>query len=389
MPKRRFVVLDRDGTIIVERNYLSDPGEVKLLPGSAAGLRSMHELGLGLIVITNQSAIGRGIINKDKLDLIHKRFYELLEREGVFLDGMYFCPHLPEDGCECRKPSPALLISAAQGLNFDPSQCFVIGDKVCDIELGRRVGATTILVRTGYGEQFEKEENLQPDFIVNDLKEAAEVIKEIVEKDKRGFQIESEIKWSYDRARIHLLESANIKRKIVENGLEKIVEAASMIASSLQTGGKILLCGNGGSAADCQHMAAEFVNRLSKDFKRPGLKAIALTTDTSFLTAYGNDFGFDGVFARQVETLGSPGDILIGISTSGHSKNIIKAIESAQSLKMKTIAFTGSDGQLTKMAHLSISMPSTNTQHIQECHLAVEHIICDLVERFIFGNEDQ
>lgn len=201
--------------------------------------------------------------------------------------------------------------------------------------------------------------------------------------------MESEIKWSYDRARIHLLESADIKRKIVENGLEKIVEAASMIASALQAGGKLLLCGNGGSAADCQHMAAEFVNRLSKDFERPGLKAIALTTDTSFLTAYGNDFGFDGVFARQVETIGSPGDILIGISTSGHSKNIIRAMESAHSLRMKTIAFTGSDGQLTKMAHLSISIPSTSTQHIQECHLAVEHIICDLVERFIFGNEDQ
>ena len=389
MSKRRFVVLDRDGTIIFERHYLSDPSEVELLPDAAVGLRYMRELGLGLIVITNQSAIGRGIINKAQLDLIHKRFYELLEKEGVFLDGIYFCPHLPEEACGCRKPAPALLRSAAQELNFDPSQSFIIGDKVCDIELGRRVGAKAILVRTGYGEHFEKGENLQPDFTVNDLKEAAEVIKEIVEKDKRGFQMGPDIKWYCDRARMHLLESAEIKRKMVENCLEKIVEAASMIASALQTGGKLLLCGNGGSAADCQHMAAEFVNCLSKNFERPGLKAIALTTDTSFLTAYANDFSFDGVFARQVETLGSPGDVLIGISTSGHSKNIMKAMESAHSLKMKTIAFTGTNGQLTKIAHLSISIPSTNTQHIQECHLAVEHIICDLVERFIFKNRDQ
>jgi phosphoheptose isomerase len=389
MDQRRFVVLDRDGTIIIERNYLTDPSEVELLPGSAEGLRHMRDLGLGLAVITNQSAVGRGFINEVQLDLIHKRFRELLEQEKVFLDGIYFCPHLPEEACECRKPAPALLKSAAQELGFDPQQTFVIGDKACDIELGHRVGATTILVRTGYGEEFEKGEDLQPDFTVNDLKEAAEVMREIIEKDQRDLQMGSDIKWPYDRARIHLLESSDIKRKIAENCLGKIVEAASMIAGALQTGGKLLLCGNGGSAADCQHMAAEFVNRLSKNFERPGLKAIALTTDTSFLTAYANDFSFEGVFARQVETLGSPGDVLIGISTSGHSRNIIKAMESAHLLKMKTIAFTGTDGQLTRIAHLSISIPSTNTQHIQECHLAVEHIICDLVERFIFENRGQ
>ena len=183
MTQPRFVVLDRDGTIIVERNYLSDPAQVELLPGSAAGLRRMRDLGLGLIVITNQSAIGRGFIDRTRLDQIHERMGELLKSEGVQLDGLYFCPHLPEEGCNCRKPAPGLLRTAAQELNFDASQSFVIGDKVCDIELGQRVGATTILVRTGYGEQFEKDGDLQPNFTVSNLKEAAEVIKEIVEKD--------------------------------------------------------------------------------------------------------------------------------------------------------------------------------------------------------------
>ncbi|MGO8990634.1 MAG: HAD-IIIA family hydrolase [bacterium] len=387
MLKRRFAVLDRDGTIIFERHYLSDPSEVQLLPGSAAGLRSMRELGLGVVVITNQSAIGRGMINKAQLDLIHKRFSELLEQEGVFLDGIYFCPHLPEEGCGCRKPAPALLRSAAQELNFDPSESFVIGDKVCDIELGRRVGATTILVRTGYGEQFEKGEIPQPDFAVNDLKEAAKVMRAIVEKDNRSRQTDSDIKSSYDRVRMHLLESAEIKRKIAEDGLEKIVEGASLIARSLQNGGKLLLCGNGGSAADCQHMAAEFVSLLTKDFSRPGLKAIALTTDTSLLTAYANDFGFEGVFARQVETLGNAGDVLIGISTSGNSGNIIRAVEVAQKLKMPTIVLTGKDGQLGKMGSVAICVPSKSTQHIQESHIAIEHALCDLVECLIFSAE--
>ena len=384
MPKRRFVVLDRDGTIIFERHYLSDPSEVQLLPDSAAGLRHMRELGLGLIVITNQSAIGRGIVNKAQLDLIHKRFCELLEQERVLLDGIYFCPHLPEEECECRKPASGLLRSAAQELNFDPSQSFVIGDKASDIELGRRVGATTILVRTGYGEQFEISENLQPDFTVNNLKEAAEVMKKIVENDKKCLQTGSDMKWSYDRVRMHLLESAEIKRKVVESCLEEIVEAASMIANALQGGGKILLCGNGGSAADCQHMAAEFVSLLSKDFYRPGLKAIALTTDTSLLTAYANDFGFEGVFARQVETLGNPGDVIIGISTSGNSENIIRAVEVGQRLKMETIVLTGNDSRLAEMGGLAICVPSKSTQHIQESHIAIEHILCELVELYIF-----
>lgn len=266
-------------------------------------------------------------------------------------------------------------------------ESFVIGDKVCDIELGRRVGATTILVRTGYGEHFEKGEVPQPDFAVNDLKEAAKVMKEIVGKDNRSLQRQPDIKWSCDRARMHLLESAEIKRKIAENGLEKIVEGASLIARALQNGGKLLLCGNGGSAADCQHMAAEFVSLLTRDFSRPGLKAIALTTDTSLLTAYANDFGFDGVFARQVETLGNAGDVLIGISTSGNSGNIIRAVEVAQKLKMPTIVLTGKGGQLAKMGSVAICVPSESTQHIQESHIAIEHALCDLVECFIFSAE--
>ena len=183
MTQRRFVVLDRDGTIIVEHNYLSDPSQVELLPGSAAGLKQMRDLGLGLIVITNQSAIGRGFIDRTRLDQIHERLGELLKREGIQLDRLYFCPHLPEDNCACRKPATGLLDLAANELGFEPRSCFVIGDKACDIELGRRVEATTILVRTGYGEQFEKDGDLQPNFTVSNLKEAAEVIKEIVEKD--------------------------------------------------------------------------------------------------------------------------------------------------------------------------------------------------------------
>ncbi len=185
MSDRRFVVLDRDGTIIVERNYLSDPFQIELLPGSAAGLRHMRDLGLGLVVITNQSAIGRGFIDRMRLDQIHERLCGLLRNEAIRLDGLYFCPHLPEDNCLCRKPATGLLDLAASELRFEPRRAFVMGDKACDIELGKRVGATTFLVRTGYGKQYAIQEGLGQDFIVDDLQEAATVIDGILTRERQ------------------------------------------------------------------------------------------------------------------------------------------------------------------------------------------------------------
>ena len=190
------------------------------------------------------------------------------------------------------------------------------------------------------------------------------------------------------RVQAHLLESAEVKRQMVERCVDSILAAADLIAETFRSGGKVLLCGNGGSAADCQHMAAEFVNRLTKDFERPGLPAIALTTDTSFLTAFANDCGFEGVFERQVQVLGKPGDVLIGISTSGDSTNVMRAVEAARAVNMRTIALTGSRGRLAQMANIAISVPSANTQYIQEAHLAIEHILCGLVERYLFGGGD-
>lgn len=190
--------------------------------------------------------------------------------------------------------------------------------------------------------------------------------------------------WLRDRARTHLLESADIKRQVVENCTTSIMAATSLIADTFRSGGKVLICGNGGSAADSQHMAAEFVSRLTGDFQRPGLPAIALTTDTSFLTAFTNDYGFEGVFERQVRAFGKPGDTLIGISTSGSSGNVVSAMQTARAMEMHTIALVGSGGCLSRIADVAIEVPSSNTQYIQESHLVVEHIICDLVERLLF-----
>jgi len=173
---QRFVLLDRDGTIIVERNYLSDYHLVELLPGAAEGLRRMREMGLGLVVVTNQSSIGRRYFSLKELDLIHKRMIELLSVEGASVDGIFYCPHTPEEECGCRKPRIGLVEKAVASFGFHPSQSFVIGDKPCDIEMGRRINAKTFLVRTGYGVKVEAERSTNPDCVVNDLIEAASII---------------------------------------------------------------------------------------------------------------------------------------------------------------------------------------------------------------------
>lgn len=163
-----------------------------------------------------------------------------------------------------------------------------------------------------------------------------------------------------------------------------IARAAAIISESFGGGGKLLLCGNGGSAADCQHVAAEFVNRFSKGRERRALPALALTTDTSYLTAYANDRGFEGVYARQIEAFGRPGDVLVAISTSGSSPNVLAAADAARTRGMAVVALLGDGGQLAAAADVAVQVPSRDTQLIQQVHLAIEHLICELVERALF-----
>jgi len=176
-----------------------------------------------------------------------------------------------------------------------------------------------------------------------------------------------------------LREGVELRSRIAQDCGETIVQAASLMIQCLQSGGKLLFFGNGGSAADAQHLAAEFVGRFV--LERRGLPAIALTTDSSILTAVGNDYGFDQVFARQIEALGQPNDVAVGISTSGNSPNVIEAVKKAKKQNVKTIGLAGKDGgALAKSVDLAITVSSTNTARVQECHIAIGHILCELVE---------
>lgn len=192
------------------------------------------------------------------------------------------------------------------------------------------------------------------------------------------------------RIQQQFFDSADLKYAAAEILSKPIADAVSAVVGSITGGGKVLACGNGGSASDAQHFAAEFIGRFERE--RPGLAAIALTTDTSILTAVGNDYSFDAIFSKQVQALGNPGDVLLAISTSGNSANVLAAVEAAHAKEMTVIALTGRGGgkmgeQLTE-TDVHICVPHERTARIQEVHLLVLHCLCDAVDLQLLGEQD-
>lgn len=187
----------------------------------------------------------------------------------------------------------------------------------------------------------------------------------------------------------NLIQSIMAKETFVDESIDKIIQLADWIQETMEGGGKLLIFGNGGSAADAQHMAAEFVNRFLLT-RRP-LPALALTTDTSVLTSIGNDFAFDLIFSKQIQALGSKEDLALGISTSGKSSNVVKAMEVARKIGMKTAALTGGTenpgGDLASLCDLILNVPSDATPRIQETHLWLEHLLCEIVEKNMFAGD--
>lgn len=189
----------------------------------------------------------------------------------------------------------------------------------------------------------------------------------------------------HSEIRDELDQSIKVKQRVLESAavISSINDAAEIIIAALASHGKVLFAGNGGSAADAQHLAAELVSRYN--FDRPGLPSLSLSTDTSMITAISNDYGYERLFSRQIEAHGSKEDAFVGISTSGNSENVINAVDAAKAIGMKTIAFCGSAGALADQVDVAIQIPSQDTPRIQEQHITVGHIICGIVERHFFA----
>ena len=190
-----------------------------------------------------------------------------------------------------------------------------------------------------------------------------------------------------ERIRRNIEEAIAVKQALLQGHLDTVEKAASLVIECIRRGSKLIFFGNGGSASDSQHLAAEFVGRYEGE--RKALPAIAFTTDTSILTAVGNDYGFDRVFERQVEALARPGDVIFAISTSGNSKNVIAAVKKARQLKITTVGFLGRDGgQLKSLVDLAFVVPSQKTSRIQECHIMIGHILCEEADEALLSHKD-
>ena len=187
-----------------------------------------------------------------------------------------------------------------------------------------------------------------------------------------------------DQINKYIKESNSVSLKTINISDEKIIEAAFLLSETLKSKNKIMICGNGGSSSDASHLAAEFTNKFSNNLLRSGLAAISLSTDSTFITAHSNDFSFDTIFSRQIESLGVENDILLVISTSGKSKNILEGLKQASQMGIKSIALTGNNNYLNQLASLTINIESNNTQHIQESMLKIEHLLIHFVEQIIY-----
>jgi D-sedoheptulose 7-phosphate isomerase len=367
----RHVILDRDGVLneeAGENTFVTTPRKFQWLPGALEALAHLHAMGVRVSVATNQSGVGRGILSELDLIAIHEKMCLDAKEAGGSIDAIFCCPHGPDDSCTCRKPAPGLILAAVRESGILSSHTVVIGDAARDLDAARAAGARAILVRTGKGRQYEKYATDQGISIFDDLQAfTGELSLSPHESNIPGL------------LRSIFSEHIDVVTEAAQAILPALAECIHITRGCLARGNKILVCGNGGSAADAQHFVAELVGRYNHS--RPALSAVVLGTDAATVTALSNDFGFEQVFARQVEALARSGDMLIALSTSGNSPNVINAAVAARELDCVIIALTGrSGGELAKHADITLRVPADSVARIQEVHGLCLHSLAQALD---------
>jgi len=369
----RHVILDRDGVLnreAADGGWVHRPEDWVWETGALAGLRLLSHSGVRISVATNQSGVGRGVFPAADVEAVHRHMLHEAQKHGCRIDEILVCPHSPAEACRCRKPSPGLIEQAIKSSGVASGETVSVGDAPRDLEASEAACVRPILVRTGKGRATEQDLDGYDVVVVDDLLGAARVI---LANTERGLHMS--IMKTFE-------EHAGVMAAAAEQLAEPIQAFVDLTASCLRSGHKVMVCGNGGSAADAQHLATELVCRFA--FNRRALPALALTTDTSAMTAIANDFGFDRVFARQVEANARSGDVLIAISTSGRSTNVIEAAREAQAIGCSVVAMTGVDGaELGEHADLVLAAPSRVVARIQEVHAIIVHILAESIEAIL------
>jgi D-sedoheptulose 7-phosphate isomerase len=367
------VILDRDGVLneeLPDGGHVANPEDFHWLPGALPALATLRASGVRISVATNQSGIGRGRMSELDLAAVHERMSEDAARAQGAIDAIYYCPHVPESPCSCRKPLPGLIERAIDRSGIGKGHTLVVGDAERDLEAAGAAGARAALLRTGKGRRSEAAAQARGIPVFEDL---AQLAKEL----SRQRRVEV-----LDRLRTTFEEHVALVRESMDTVLPSLADCIELARGCLRRGCKLLACGNGGSAADAQHFVAELVGRF--EASRCALPALALAADPSSFTAISNDFGFEQVFARQVEAFARPGDLLIALSTSGNSRNVVQAALAAHAAGASVIAFTGrSGGELYRYADRAVRVPSDSVARIQEIHGMCLHALAHGVDSML------
>lgn len=403
-PQPRLVLLDRDGTLTVDRpGYIRSPEDLELYPEAAGALAGLARLGFRLAVVTNQSAVGRGLVFPEELRRIHDRLTSELARAGAPLAGLYHCPHRPEDGCDCRKPRPGLPRQAMADLGFQPGDTYLIGDAATDIQAGAAAGVTTILIRRRGDDPAgpppdraaadappnQTGEGPHPHFVAADLDEAADWI--IAREGQAAVALGPErvaatellsrerqvatTRGGVERTGVAALHLASVSDGLLATDPGLVEKVSDLIDEVRRLGRTVFVAGNGGSAATASHFVAD----LRKGARRPGsgqVRALCLSDNTPSLTAWANDEGYATVFEEQLRDWLTPGDVFVGISVSGTSANVVRAAEAARAAGGRVVAFTRErTSPLGRIAEITLDFPGLSVEAVEDCQAAVCHAV--------------
>lgn len=399
--KQKAIFIDRDGVINKYKGFIKTANDIELENGVVDAIKRINQSEYLAIIVSNQPVIARGEASFEEVNKMFDKIETLLGKEGAYLDGIYYCPHHPHSGfsgevkelkidCDCRKPKIGMLNQAVADFNIDLSKCYMIGDSNVDIETGINAKIKTIRVKS----ELVEEEKFTPNYRAENLLQAVKII---LSNYKMKKITETYINNFFDN------------KPDLEYLRESIEKAVELLTITVKKNKKILVCGNGGSAADSEHMSGELLksfmlkrpvsdklrDELAKNYGEEGhfiadniqggIKCIPLTSFCAYNTAFLNDCNEKMLFAQLVNALGDSGDVFIGISTSGNSKNVCYAAELARVKGLKVISLTGeTGGKLKELSDILLNVNSRIVWKIQEMHLPIYHLLCMCLESEIF-----
>jgi D-sedoheptulose 7-phosphate isomerase/D-glycero-D-manno-heptose 1,7-bisphosphate phosphatase len=380
------VLLDRDGTIIVDSGYVGSVDRVELIDGACEAISALNAAGIPVAVVTNQAGVARGLYDIEDVHAVHSYIAGELARRGAHVDMWLFCPYHPDGVVEAfarpsdhRKPAPGMALAAAQALDLDLGASWVVGDSPVDMALARAVGARALLVGGGTADP-----DMSPEVeAVADLAEAARVILAAQAAAAAGVSVPARFpRGHYASADIFARHYADeISRALSTVDLGEIDRAAKMLNAAYDRDAAVFACGNGGSASIANHLQCDHVKgvRTGTDLRT---RVTSLSTNVEILSAIANDVGYESVFEFQLESHARPGDLLVAVSSSGRSPNIVRALEWAAAHGLHSIALTGFDGEPARgLAQASIHVQSHNYGVVEDAHQACMHLLAQFVRQ--------